>query len=434
MNILMPQLGETVSEGKITRWFKAVGESVAAGENLCEIETDKVTVEVPSLWSGIMQMINVGVGTVAPVGAVIAVLGETAVAGTQASATTVAPPAPSPSPPAMGFGEASPIRRGRPLDPFREIEMPRRNFGRARLANGVAVTPLARRLAATAAIELAGIVGSGGRGRITARDVERAVAARPAPAPSEVDRPEEPIGEAHLGRPHKKLPIDGMRRAIARRLSLAKATIPHFFLSADIAVDCLSRVREEINAGATKDPEGKPVYKITLTDFMIKALALALQAVPEANTIWSDNCVLAFEHSDIGVAVAVPGGLLTPVILAAEAKPLAALSNEMKALAARARERALQPNEYRGGVTSISNLGMHSVRDFGAIINPPQSSILAIGATRRDAVEDENRGVVFASRLTATLSCDHRVIDGVLGARLLSSFREFLETPLRMLI
>ncbi len=199
-----------------------------------------------------------------------------------------------------------------------------------------------------------------------------------------------------------------MRRTIARRLVEAKTTIPHFYLSSDIAIDRLSRIREEINAGAPSGSGGAPAYRLSFTDLMIKALALALQQVPRANAIWTGDGIMAFEHADVGVAVAVPDGLFTPVIASAESKTLSAISNELKGLAARARERALQPREYQGGVTTISNLGMHGVRDFSAIINPPQSSILAIGAARRDAVETEGGGVAFVGRIAATLSCDHR--------------------------
>jgi len=435
MDVLMPQLGETVSEGKIIKWFKSVGDAVAAGENLCEIETDKVTVEVPALAAGVLNAINVDVGAVAPVGAVIAVVGDSG-----ASAEPATPPPAAAGTAAQPAGRAaapvSPpsLARHKELDPFHEVQTPRQSFGPARLANGVRVTPLARRLAVNAAIDLAGIVGSGARGLITGKDVEAAIAARPAAPPSlaRAETFEELIGEVHRNRPHAVEPIDGMRRIIAKRLSEAKATIPHFYVSADVEIDRLLRVREEINSGAPQVAEGTPAYKLSINDFMIKALALALQEVPRANAIWSGSDVLTFEHSDVGVAVAVPGGLLTPVIAAAERKTLSAISNEMKDLAARARSRSLQPDEYQGGTTTISNLGMHRVREFSAIINPPQSTILAIGGIRREAVEAEDGGVAFVGRITATLSCDHRVVDGVVGAELLDVFREFVEQPLRM--
>ena len=446
MDVLMPQLGETVSEGKIIRWLKAVGDNVAAGDNLCEIETDKVTVEVPAIAAGIIRAINVGEGTVAPVGAVIAVLGgseaaSAAAPSVAAAAPTVAVAAPavamsSPSSTPVGSAPSTAASPRPQRDPFEEVVTPPRNFGPARLSNGVRVTPLARRLAVDAAIDLAGIVSSGGRGRITGKDVQQAVAARPADVPSlaRAETFDELIGEVHLGRPHEIVPVDAMRRTIARRLTQAKGTIPHFYLSVDATIDRLARICAEMNADAPRDAAGDPAYKLSLNDFMIKAMALALQAVPRANAIWSGDGILAFRHSDIGVAVAVEGGLLTPVIAAAETKSLSSISIEMKALAAHARDRTLQPREYQGGVTTISNLGMHGIRDFSAIINPPQSTILAIGAARREAVETEDGGVAFASRISATLSCDHRVVDGVLGAELIESFRALLESPLRLVV
>ena len=440
MDVLMPQLGETVSEGKIIKWLKAVGDRVAAGDNLCEIETDKVTVEVPAIAAGIIRAINVDEGSVAPVGAVIAVLGGSdstaAEAYGSAGEAIVSAPAPVPAPaPAIDTPSAAASPRPH-RDPFEEVITPPRNFGPARLGNGVRVTPLARRLAADAAIDLTGIVGSGGRSRITGKDVHQAVAARPAAVPSlaRAETFDELIGEVHRGRPHEIVPVDTMRRTIARRLTQAKGTIPHFYLSVDATVDRLAHIRAEMNGDAPRDAAGNPAYKLSLTDFMIKAMALALQEVPRANAIWSGDGILAFRHSDIGVAVAVEGGLLTPVIAAAETMSLSSISNEMKALATKARDRALQPHEYQGGVTTISNLGMHGVRTFSAIINPPQSSILAVGAARREAAETEEGRVAFVTRITATLSCDHRVVDGVLGAELIERFREYIENPLRLVV
>lgn len=403
MNVLMPQLGETVSEGKVTKWFKAVGDAVTAGENLCEIETDKVTVEVPATESGILRAINVQAGSIALVGAVIAALGDGG--------------ALAPALPASSTVQAKPAQ----LDPFKEVKTPPRNFGPARMANGVTVTPLARRLADKGAIDISQVAGSGAHGRITSADVEKAIAARPSSISAE------PVDQAYRTRPHTVVPIDGMRRTIARRLVISKSTIPHFYLTADIAIDRLSVIRKEMNAGAN-------TRKLTINDFMIRSLALALQVVPHANAIWSSEGILAFQHSDIGVAVAIPGGLLTPVIFSAESKSLTAISDEVKQLAARAKNRALQPHEYQGGASTISNLGMHNIREFSAIINPPQSTILAIGASRRDAVETDEGGVAFVSRIAVTLSCDHRVVDGMVGVELLKSFQDFVENPLRMVV
>ena len=443
MDVLMPQLGETVSEGKIVRWFKAVGDAVAPGDNLCEIETDKVTVEVPAISAGVLSRINAPEGTVAPVGAVIAVLdGAAGTAGAQRENPAPPPASQQPPPPsARPRAPAGPVPSIAPparidLDPFREVQTPRQNYGPARLASGAMTTPLARRLAADAAIDLTSVAGTGARGRITGKDVGRALASRPVatPSPARVETFGELIGDVHRSRPHRILPIDGMRRTIATRLGAAKATVPHFYLSAPVDIDQLTRVRKEINAGAPRGDDGHPVYRLSINDFMIRALALALQQVPHANAIWSGDGVLAFEHSDIGVAVAVPGGLLTPVVTAAEQKSLSSISNEIKALAARARERSLRPEEYQGGVSTVSNLGMYGVHEFSAIINPPQSSILALGAPHRQAVETEDGGVAFVGQISATLSCDHRVIDGVVGAELLQSFTAFVENPLRMVV
>lgn len=437
MNVLMPQLGETVSEGKVIKWFKAVGDTVAAGENLCEIETDKVTVEVPAIAPGVLSMINAEVGTVAPVGAVIAVLGDAADAGrSEAKPPALAPVSKAQAATAPPLASNTDLRvapvASRRLDPFREVQTPLANFGPARLPGGIVVSPLARRLAVNGGVDLARIAGSGPYGRITGKDVAKAIDARRPPSLDRAETFEEPIAEVYRGRPHTMLPIDGMRRTIARRLVAAKATIPHFYLSADVAIDSLSRIRDEINAGAPNTADGSATYRLSHTDFMVKALALALRDVPRANAIWAGDGILAFEHSDVAIAVALADGLFTPVIADAELKGLSTISRELKSLAARARERALQPHEYQGGTTTLSNLGMHGVREFSAIINPPQSTILAVGTTRRDAIETENGGVAFVGRITATLSCDHRVVDGVVGAELLARFRELMENPLRM--
>lgn len=440
MDVLMPQLGETVAEGKIIQWFKSVGDKVALNENLCEIETDKVTIEVPSLIPGVLQAINVPAGTVAKVGTILAVVGDGAVAANGAGAKPAAPtqPATAPAAPVQAVPVAAPapspapaMRRGS-LDPYHEVATPLGNFGPARLSGGNSVTPLARRLAKKGGIDLNRIAGSGPRGRIIAKDVDAALASQPSKAA--VVAAETPVGGAYRDRPHTILPIDGMRRTIARRLVESKTTIPHFYLSADVETGRLSKLREEVNGAAKKDDAGTAIYRLTITDFLVKALALALKQVPRANTIWSSDGILAFEHADVAVAVSLPDGLITPVVLDAETKSLSALSGEIKDLAARARSKALKPEEYQGGVTTLSNLGMHGVRDFAAIVNPPQSSILAVGAEHRDAIEKPDGGVAFVSRITATLSCDHRVVDGVVGAELLAAFKALAENPLQMLV
>ncbi len=439
MEVLMPQLGETVAEGKVVKWFKAVGDRIAPGDNLCEIETDKVTVEVPAISAGVLSSINVGEGTVAPVGAVLAVVSDGNAAAKPAAAKAAGGTPASASAaevrPAVANATPRPASPPRALDLFREVQTPVRNFGPAR-ANGTLVTPLARRLAMEAGLDLAAVTGTGPHGRITGKDVETAIGAKPAASPSlaRAESFDEMIGDIHRARPHAVAPVSTMRRTIAARLVESKSSIPHFYLTAHVGIDRLMALREEINAGAPKGADGNPAYKLSVNDFMIKALALALKAVPKANAMWSRDGILAFEHADVAVAVSVPNGLITPVIHAAEGKTLAAISKEMKALAARARDGALRPEEYKGGTTTISNLGMHGVVEFSAIINPPQATILAVGAAERVAVERPDGGVAFASRITATLSCDHRVVDGVLGADLLAAFKANIESPLGMLV
>ena len=443
MNVLMPQLGETVAEGKITKWFKSAGDAVKPGDNLFEIETDKVSMEVPSTTAGVLSEIRVPAGDVAPVGAIVAVISDGA--GAAASAPAAAPPkAPvSPSraaepPPAPAPHQAAPAHAG-PLDPFFEVRTPARNYGPARLPGGTRVTPLARRLAGEAGIDLGSLVPSGPHGRIVARDVEAVKAAKPAaaapPAPSPVRAPSaDAVMALYRNTPFEQVPLDGMRKTIASRLVQAKQTIPHFYLTADIEIGRLLALREEANAAAPKDRDGNPAFKLSVNDLVIKAWAAALQRVPAANAVWAEDRLLRFKHSDIGVAVSIEGGLLTPVIRQAEQKTLSAISNEMKALAARARERKLKPDEYQGGSSAISNLGMYGVREFSAIINPPQATILAIGAARRQAVEREDGAVGFASVMSVTLSCDHRVVDGALGAELLAAFKGFVEQPVTALV
>jgi pyruvate dehydrogenase E2 component (dihydrolipoamide acetyltransferase) len=444
MNILMPQLGETVAEGKITKWFKSAGDAVQPGDNLFEIETDKVSMEVPATEAGVLSEIRVPEGEVAPVGAIVGVIGAAGSAPTPTGrakavpASAAAPKAPVPPTGYESIPEPSrpPVARPIKLDPFFEVRTPDRNFGPARLASGTAVTPLARRLASETGIDLSRLRGSGPHGRIVARDVEGVPRAAPSArlaALAEGPGPDQ-VKAFYAPGSYEEVPVDAMRRTIAARLSQAKQTIPHFYLTADIAIDRLLAVRAEANVAAPKDRDGNPTFKLSLNDFVIRALALALQRVPAANAAWAGDRILRFTHSDIGVAVALDDGLIAPIIHNAETKSLSTLSAEMKDLAARARDKKLKPAEYQGGSSAISNLGMYGVREFSAIINPPQSTILAIGAARRLAVEKADGGVAFASVLTATLSCDHRVVDGALGAELLAAVKALIETPVTMLV
>jgi len=466
MDILMPQLGETVAEGKITTWFKSIGDSVAPGDNLFEIETDKVSMEVPATAPGVIAEIRVAAGEVAPVGAIVAVLASknAAIDASRAvprvsvaspagpsqtpAATATVPPAVNPTPAASTpqssgaspFAEAvRPVR----LDPFHEVRTPPRNFGPAKISSGVFVTPLARRLAGEAGIDLSRIVGSGPRGRIVGRDVEAAIASAAA-VPSNAASadfahfartlsPADRVKVLYEAGTYDEVPLDAMRRTIALRLTEAVRTIPQFHLTTDIAIDRLTAVREEANAAAQPGRDGAPLFRLTMTDFVVKALALALQRVPAANAVWAEDRILRFRRSDVGVAIAIDGGLVTPVIRGAEGKSLTAISAELHELAERARTRRLNPAELTGGVSAVSNLGMHGVREFAAIINPPHATILAAGAAARRPIETAD-GIRFAGQMTVTLTCDHRVIDGALGAELLGAFRDLIERPIGLML
>ena len=442
MDVLMPQLGETVAEGKITKWFKSTGDTVKPGDNLFEIETDKVSMEVPATEAGVLAEVRVGAGAVAPVGAVVAVIAGAAGASSPAASSPAAHATPSvvtPSTPNRSIQTAAvaavassvPIK----LEPFFEVRTPARNYGPARLPGGAVATPLARRLAAESGIDLSRISGSGPHGRIVARDIEASAAGAPRMVSSlAADASADQVKALYRDTPFDEVPLDGMRRTIAARLVQSKQTIPHFYLTADVTVDRLLAIREEVNASAQKNPDGSPAFRNSVNDFVIKAWAQALQRVAAANAAWAGDRILRFKHSDIGVAVAIDGGLITPIIRQAESKSLSAISAEMRELGSRARERRLKPAEYQGGSTAISNLGMYGIREFAAIINPPQATILAVGAARRQAVEKPDGGVGFASVMTVTLSCDHRVVDGALGAELLAAFRGFVEQPVTALV
>jgi pyruvate dehydrogenase E2 component (dihydrolipoamide acetyltransferase) len=452
MDVLMPQLGETVTEGKISTWYKSIGDAVKPGDNLFEIETDKVSMEVPSTTAGVITEIRVGKGEVAPVGTIVAVIADGSGASASApakaeakAAASVSPLVPaqagtqnpaSPDPRLRGDERSSggtaatftPTKPSAPLDPFREVRTPERNYGPARVG-GITVTPLARRLAAENGIDLTRLKGSGPHGRIIADDVKGAApqargGAQIAAGPGLAE-----IKALYAGADYTEIPLDAMRRTIASRLTQSKQTVPHFYLTADVALDRLLALRAEVNAAAA---EG--AYKLSVNDFVIKALALALRRVPAANAVWAEDRILRFTHSDIGVAVALDEGLLTPVLRNADTKSLSALSVEMRDLAGRAREKKLTPAEYQGGASAVSNLGMYGVREFSAVINPPQSTILAVGEARRAPVEAPDGSVKFQSQMSVTLSCDHRVVDGAVGAELLKAIRGYLESPLTMLV
>ena len=450
MDVLMPQLGETVAEGKIVKWFKTAGDVVKPGDNLFEIETDKTSMEVPATSAGTLTDIRFQVGETAKVGAVVAVI---AAAG-EAVRPKAAAPANAPQPPltAAKAGVQGPaVQTGKELDsplrgneraeraslaypnmdPFREVRTPERNYGPAKTASGAYTTPLARRLAGERGIDLSLVSGSGPRGRIVAADVDKAASARRPVADGASAAQVKALFE---GVAYQEVPLDGMRATIAKRLVEAKQTVPHFYLTSDLDIGRLVAMREEANAAVPKGKDGVPAFKLSLNDFIIKAWAAALQRVPAANAVFAQDRILRFQSSDIGVAVALEGGLITPVVRNAEAKSLTAISAEVRDLAERARGKKLRPNEYQGGSSAISNLGMYGVREFSAIINPPHATILAVGATRRAPVEAEDGGVRFISQMTVTLSCDHRAVDGALGAELLAAFKALIEKPVTFLV
>jgi pyruvate dehydrogenase E2 component (dihydrolipoamide acetyltransferase) len=319
------------------------------------------------------------------------------------------------------------------MDPFHEVRTPERNYGPAKLASGAVVTPLARRLAGERGIDLSRVAGSGPHGRIVARDVERA-APGAAPAAMASGASAAQVKALYEGITYEEVPLDSMRRTIATRLVEAKQTIPHFYLTADLDAGRLITMREEANAAAPKGEDGQAAFKLSVNDFIIKAWAASLQRIPAANAVWAGDRILRFQHSDIGVAVALEGGLITPIVRNAEAKSLTAISAEMRDLAERARHKRLKPNEYQGGSSAVSNLGMYGVREFSAIINPPHATILAVGTTRRAPIEAEDGSVKFISQMTVTLSCDHRVVDGALGAELLAAFKKFVAAPVTALV
>src|ERR1700684_4475790 len=355
MDVLMPQLGETVAEGKITKWFKAAGEQVKPADNLVEIETDKLSMEVPSTTTGVLAEIRVPVGDIAPVGAIVAVIADGSPAQPSRPAASTAPPASAAKPAASPAAttEAAQIAQPRQdslpikLDPFFEVRTPERNFGPARLSGGVTVTPLARRLAAESGIDLSRLTGSGPHGRIVAHDVATAPPPADAPLTARTGPSADEVKALFAPDAYEEVPLDGMRRTIAARLTQAIQTVPHFYLTADVEIDRLIKLREEANFGAPKDKDGDPAFKLSLNDFIIRALALALQRVPAANAAWAGDRILRFKHADIGVAVALDGGLITPIVRNAETKSVSAISAEMKDLSARARDKKLKPSDYQ---------------------------------------------------------------------------------------
>ncbi len=449
INILMPALSPTMEKGNLSKWLKKEGDKVKSGDVIAEIETDKATMEVEAVDEGTIAKILVPEGTQdVPVNNIIAVLAgdgeDVKAAGAGAASAPAkseapkaeAPKAATPAPAPAAAPVPAPAKAAPPTAP-----------AAAPASNGARVfsSPLARRLAKDAGIDLSRVNGSGPHGRVVARDIDQAKSGqglKPAAASAPAG------GTGAMGAPamsdpqilalyqegsFESIPHDSMRRTIAQRLTSATNSMPTFYLTIDCDLGKLSAAREDINAAAGKDKDGKPLYKLSVNDFVIKAMALALQKIPESNVSWTEAAMLRHKHSDIGVAVALPFGLITPIIRQAELKTLSAISNEMKDLAARAKGKKLKPNEYQGGTSSVSNLGMYGIKDFTAVINPPQSSILAVGTGEERAVVRSGQ-IVAATIMSVTLSCDHRAIDGALGAELITAFKKLIENPVMMVV
>jgi pyruvate dehydrogenase E2 component (dihydrolipoamide acetyltransferase) len=451
INILMPALSPTMEKGNLAKWLKKEGDKVKSGDVIAEIETDKATMEVEAVDEGTIAKIVVPEGTQdVAVNDVIAVLagdGEdvkaagagAASAPPKAAAAPEAPAAakPAPAPAAAPAPKAAMPPPAAAPTPQAAAPAPQTN-GQGRIFS----SPLARRLAKEAGIDVARINGSGPHGRVIARDVEqaksgkglKAPAAAPAGSPSIApSMSDKQILALYEPGSYEVIPHDGMRRTIAQRLTASTQTIPQFYLTMDCNIGLLVEAREQINAAAPKDKDGKPAYKLSVNDFVIKALALALQRIPNANVSWTDGGMLKHKYSDVGVAVAMPGGLITPIIRKAETKPVSVISAEMKDFAARARARKLKPEEYQGGTTAVSNLGMYGIKDFTAVINPPHATILAVGAGEQRPIV-KNGKIEIAEIMSVTMTCDHRAVDGALGAELIGAFKRLIENPVLMVV
>jgi len=449
INITMPALSPTMEEGNLSKWLVNEGDSVKSGDVIAEIETDKATMEVEAVDEGVVAKIVVPAGSEGvKVNTVIAVLaGEGEDVSAAASGAGAAPAPKAEAAPTPAKSEAAPAAAQAPAPAPAAAPA-------AAHADGSRVfsSPLARRMAKDAGLDIGSIAGSGPHGRVVKSDVEKAVAggapkaaAQPAAAAASAaptaaaPAPAAPKGmsdEAVLklfeAGSYELVPHDGMRKTIAKRLQESKQTIPHFYVSVDCELDALMALRAQLNDAAPAR-DGKAVYKLSVNDMVIKALALALRDVPDANVSWTDSAMVKHKHADVGVAVSIPGGLITPIIRSAETKSLSAISNEMRDLGKRAKERKLKPEEYQGGTSAVSNMGMMGVKSFSAVVNPPHATILAVGAGEERVVV-KNKQMVVANVMTVTLSTDHRCVDGALGAELLKAFKGYIENPMGMLV
>ena len=455
INITMPALSPTMEEGNLAKWLVKEGDTVSSGDVIAEIETDKATMEVEAVDEGTVAKILVAEGTEGvKVNAVIAVLAaegeDVSEAAASGGGTSPAPAKEEPK------ADAAPAKEEPKSAPTPE---PAKAAATASIPDDVKAgpvpvkdgekvfaSPLARRIAKAEGVDITAISGSGPHGRIVKSDVEAAVAGgAKAPAAAEKAPSAGAAVPAMAAGPstdavlklfeegsYELVKHDGMRKTIAKRLMEAKQTIPHFYVSIDCELDALLKLRGELNKAAPVKDD-KPAYKLSVNDMVIKALALALRDVPDANVSWTDEAMVKHKHADVGVAVSIPGGLITPIVRQAEMKPLSAISNEMKDLGKRAKDRKLQPQEYQGGTTAVSNMGMMGVKTFSAVINPPHATILAVGAgEQRPVVKDG--ALAIAQVMTVTLSTDHRCVDGALGAELLAAFKGYIENPMSMLV
>ena len=453
INITMPALSPTMEEGNLAKWLVKEGDKIGPGDVIAEIETDKATMEVEAVDEGTVARIVVPAGTEGvKVNALIAILAaegesvEDAAKGggdaAPAAAPAEAPKSEAPKAEAAPTPDDKPIRDQNPGAPA--APPPPSTSSGARVFS----SPLARRIAKEAGVDVAQISGSGPHGRVVKKDVEAAIASGTGKAPAAA-APQKAAAEAPAAAMPKGMSDDailknfaegsyelvkhdGMRKTIARRLQESKQTIPHFYVTVDCELDALLALRSQLNKAAPVKDD-KPAYKLSVNDMVIKALALALRDVPEANVSWTDENMVKHKHSDVGVAVSIPGGLITPIIRSAELKTLSAISNEMKDLGKRAKDRKLKPEEYQGGTTAVSNMGMMGVKDFAAVVNPPHATILAVGAgEQRPVVKDG--ALAVATVMSVTLSTDHRAVDGALGAELLAAFKGYIESPMGMLV
>lgn len=454
INITMPALSPTMEEGNLAKWLVKEGDKVAPGDVIAEIETDKATMEVEAVDEGTVAKLVVPAGTEAvKVNALIAILaadgedvaeaakgGNAAPAASRAKAEAPKQEAAKAEAPKE---EAVPAKAEKPAAD--QASTPSTPAPVAKSGERIFASPLARRLAKEAGLDLTAVSGSGPHGRIVKTDVEKAAAsggakAAPAaaasagaPAAALAKGPsEEAVLKLFEPGSYELVPHDGMRKVIAKRLVESKQTVPHFYVSVDCELDTLLALRAQLNAAAP-EKDGKPAYKLSVNDMVIKALALALRDVPDANVSWTESNMVKHKHSDVGVAVSIPGGLITPIIRKAEEKSLSTISNEMKDYGKRAKERKLKPEEYQGGTTAVSNMGMMGVKSFSAVINPPHATILAVGAGEQRAVV-KNGEIKIANVMTVTLSTDHRCVDGALGAELIGAFKRYIENPMGMLV